>query len=251
MIIIGPSAEFVLAFADDEHLIGQRHTEWIGLGPFLEEDLALTSIAQDELGHAAGLYELVAYDEAGVDAIAFFRPAEDYRCCWLVEQPGTDWAQALARHWLYDQAELHRWEALTGSRSKQLAGLATRALREEVYHRRHGEAMVERLLSATDESRRRMVAAIDTYLPLAVALFEPVSGEGAAMAEGLVTRCTPDLLDDWWEQVAAVLTRQDLPADRPTVARDLQQGRTLRTDHFSRFHDDITEVLRIDPTGRW
>ena len=68
------STEFLLAFADDEHLIGQRHTEWIGLGPFLEEDLALASIAQDELGHAAGLYSLVTDD---LDQLAFFRVASE------------------------------------------------------------------------------------------------------------------------------------------------------------------------------
>ena len=59
--------EFLLAFADDEHLIGQQHTEWIGVAPFLEEDLAFSSIAQDELGHAAALYAIVAGDGDPVD----------------------------------------------------------------------------------------------------------------------------------------------------------------------------------------
>ena len=55
--------EFLLAFADDEHLMGQQHTEWIGVAPFLEEDLAFCSIGQDELGHAASLYAIVARSE--------------------------------------------------------------------------------------------------------------------------------------------------------------------------------------------
>ena len=53
--------EHLLALADDEHLIGQQHTEWIGVAPFLEEDLAFASIAQDELGHAAALYEVITH----------------------------------------------------------------------------------------------------------------------------------------------------------------------------------------------
>ena len=61
--------EYLLAFADDEHLIGQQHTEWIGTAPFLEEDLAFCSIAQDELGHAAALYELLG----DADELAFRR----------------------------------------------------------------------------------------------------------------------------------------------------------------------------------
>ncbi len=242
------ATEFVLAFADDEHVIGQRHTEWIGLGPFLEEDLAFASIAQDELGHAAGLYSLVT-DE--LDQLAFFRVAGEYRSCWLVEQPGTDWAHALVRHWLYDLAERHRWEAVTGSADPRLAGLAGRALREEEYHRRHAVALVDRLLSGTDESRAHMIDAIDVYLPLAVALFEPVVGEPEALADGLVTTPTPDLIDDWWDEVAETLAQHDLPVARPEVASDLQAARTIRTDHFGAMHASITEVLRIDPTGNW
>lgn len=242
------SVEFLLAFADDEHVIGQRHTEWIGLGPFLEEDLALTSIAQDELGHAAGLYSLIGDD---IDQLAFFRSADQYRCCWLVEQPGTDWAHALTRQWLYDLAERHRWEAVAGSRDSRLSGLAGRALREEAYHRRHAIALVDRLLTATEESHSRMAEALDAYLPLAVALFEPVAGEPMALDEGLVTTTSAALVELWWDEVAETLERHDLGRDRPAVAADLQAGRTERTDHFATMHDNITEVLRIDPTANW
>ena len=103
--------EHLLAFADDEHLMGQQHAEWIGVAPFLEEDLAFCSIAQDELGHAATLYELLGAD---VDVLAFGRPAAAYRSCHLVERPCADWADALVRHWLYDAAEDLRWDALAG-----------------------------------------------------------------------------------------------------------------------------------------
>ena len=246
---LSPEAiEFVLAFADDEHVIGQRHTEWIGLGPFLEEDLALTSIAQDELGHAAALYSVVSDD---VDQVAFFRDASEYRCCWLVEQPGTDWAHALVRHWLYDLSERHRWEAVGDSSVAELAGLAGRALREEAYHRRHAQVLVDRLMAGSEEARDHMIRALDAYLPLAVALFEPVSGEAAAVAEGIVTVPTRDLLEPWWAEVSSVLDDHGLTIDRPAVAPDLQEGRTVRTDHFGAMHRDITEVLRIDPTGNW
>ena len=30
--------EYLLALADDDHLMGQQHTEWIGVAPFLEEE---------------------------------------------------------------------------------------------------------------------------------------------------------------------------------------------------------------------
>jgi ring-1,2-phenylacetyl-CoA epoxidase subunit PaaC len=96
--------DYLLALADDEHLMGQQHTEWIGVAPFLEEDLAFSSIGQDELGHAVLLYELVCeldgveVTDAAVDGLAY-RAGDDYRSCALVEYQTADWAEALVRHW--------------------------------------------------------------------------------------------------------------------------------------------------------
>ena len=144
--MITPGArEVLLAFADDEHLMGQQHTEWIGVAPFLEEDLAFCSIAQDELGHAAMLYELLAEDGASTASRSDARrtstaAATSSRChC-------PDWADALARHWLYDLAEELRWEALAGSSVDEVAAVVERAQREEAYHRRHADALVRRML---------------------------------------------------------------------------------------------------------
>ena len=115
------TAEFLLAFADDEHLMGQQHTEWIGIAPFLEEDMAFASIAQDELSHAALLYAIVADngqggppDDRAIDTLAFDRSAADYRSAQIVEVACTGWAHALVRHWLYDTAEELRWSLEIG-----------------------------------------------------------------------------------------------------------------------------------------
>ncbi|MBR9782697.1 hypothetical protein GYB60_01910 [bacterium] len=111
--------EFLLAFADDEHLMGQQHAEWIGVAPFLEEDLAFCSIGQDELAHAASLYAIVAGDgdptgvvDPAIDELAFHRDPADWRSCRLVEEPSGDWGHALVRHWLYDAAEELRWDLI-------------------------------------------------------------------------------------------------------------------------------------------
>ena len=123
--MIEPAHEVLLALADDEHLMGQQHAEWIGVAPFLEEDLAFCSIAQDELGHAAALYELLG----DADQLAFRRSPEDYRSCHLVELPCPDWADALVRHWLYDEAEVLRWDALAGSSWAAVAAVVERVQR--------------------------------------------------------------------------------------------------------------------------
>src|SRR6201984_2813204 len=72
----------LLSLADDELIIGWRDSEWTGIAPMLEEDVAFSSIAQNEIGHARAVYELLSDD---ADALAFDRPPDEYRCAPLVE----------------------------------------------------------------------------------------------------------------------------------------------------------------------
>jgi ring-1,2-phenylacetyl-CoA epoxidase subunit PaaC len=249
---VGPAAAPVsnaecavlLAFADDEHLMGQRHTEWIGVAPFLEEDLAFSSIAQDELGHAAALYELVTGDPARVDDLAFGRAAADYRSCWLVEAPCMEWAQALVRHWCYDAAEELRWQALSTSTDRGVSALAERALREERYHRRHADALLD-ALAGDPVAADRIRAALDVVLPLAVGMFD--SPAGAAGADRAVVGAPlEELRAAWVGGVARRFGEVDVPAS-PTG----QHGRTVRSAPFDEVYGRMREVVSIDPGARW
>ena len=135
------AVEAVLAFADDELVLGWRDSEWTGIAPFLEEDVAFSSIAQGEIGHARALYELAAGVLGGdADALAFDREPADYRCAPFVElQLVGDWAATVARHWLYETADSIRVAALMESDWPELAGLAAKMDREEAYHRMHAQ----------------------------------------------------------------------------------------------------------------
>src|SRR5881397_1439079 len=110
----------------------------------LEEDVAFSSIAQNEIGHARALYELLSDD---ADALAFDRPIEEYRCAPFVELRLLDWGHAIARRWLYEVADELRISALNSE-----LPLAAKIDREEVYHRLHAEMWHERL---RDEPRIR------------------------------------------------------------------------------------------------
>lgn len=245
MTVSAGSREYLLALADDEHLMGQRHTEWIGVAPFLEEDLAFASIGQDELGHAAMLYELLVGDD-DLDTLALRRDPDGYRSCWLVEQECRDWSDALVRHWLYDAAEELRWELLAASPDADIAGVADRALREESFHRRHADALLDSLLTS-DAARDRLSTSLTTLLPLALGVFEPPAGETAAIEEGLVSSGLAELVDVWRSRV---VTRFG-PQDWDRVSAPDQQGRTLRSDAFGPMYDAMREVLLIDPAAVW
>ncbi len=155
-------AELLLAIADDELVLGWRDSEWTGIAPFLEEDVAFSSIAQNEIGHARALYELAA-QELGTtaDELAFDRKPDDYRCSELVELRLPEWARTIARHVLYEEADEARLARLKESDDSELASLAAKIDREEAYHRMHAQMWADRL-----EDEPRFVAALEELRPL-------------------------------------------------------------------------------------
>jgi ring-1,2-phenylacetyl-CoA epoxidase subunit PaaC len=164
------NAQELLALADDELILGWRNSEWTGIAPFLEEDVAFSSIAQTEIGHARAWYELAAKElDTDADALAFDRDPDEYRCAPLVEaRLVPDWARTIARHWLYETADAIRIEALKASDDPEVAGLAEKIDREEAYHRMHADMWADRL---RDEGRFR--GAVDELWPSALGLLEP------------------------------------------------------------------------------
>jgi ring-1,2-phenylacetyl-CoA epoxidase subunit PaaC len=266
--------EFLLAFADDEHLMGQQHTEWIGVAPFLEEDLAFSSIGQDELGHAALLYELVLEldgiepTDTAIDRIAFGRPDHDYRCCHLVEYTTSHWAEALVRHWIYDSFEEMRWRLVSYSALPKLASIARKALQEEAFHRRHADALLDKLLAAP-EARARILEALEAVAPLVPGLCEGTAGEVAAVEGGVATGPTAGLLEPLvrhaeqrFGRAAAGALTNDGSADglgAGAAAGALgsggsvngQAGRTRRSGSFEPLMTRMREVLDYDPEAVW
>ena len=116
-------AQLLLSLADDELILGWRDSEWTGIAPTLEEDVAFSSIAQNEIGHARALYELAAAElGTDADALAFDREPDEYRCAPLVELRLLDWAHTIARRYLYEEADRMRIDALMRSDDARARG---------------------------------------------------------------------------------------------------------------------------------
>src|SRR5213078_1250034 len=144
-----------LEIADDELILGWRNSEWTGIAPLLEEDVAFSSIAQNEIGPAREL-------GTTADELAFDRRPDEYRCSRLVElRLVPDWAATIARHHLYETADEERIAALKQSDDPEIAGLAAKIDREEAYHRMHAQMWFERL-----QDEARFQAALDELRPL-------------------------------------------------------------------------------------
>ena len=200
--------ELLLGLADDELVIGWRDSEWTGIAPVLEEDVAFSSIAQNEIGHARAVYELLTDD---ADALAFDRTLTEYRCAPLVELRLLDWAHTIARRWLYEEADRIRIAALRADTDPAVAGLAAKIDREEAYHRMHAEMWHERL---RDEPR--FADAVADLWPYALGVLEPEQRAELARRVGLpevvaVERGThTDELAELWNEMTMV--RRSAPA---------------------------------------
>jgi ring-1,2-phenylacetyl-CoA epoxidase subunit PaaC len=217
----------VLAAADDELILGWRDSEWTGIAPSLEEDVAFSSIAQNEIGHARALYELAARELGGdADALAFDRRLEDYRCCPFVELRRLDWADTIARHWLYETADAVRVADLTQSDWSELAGLARKIEREEAYHRLHADMWVARLGAGAE--RARLQASIEALWPYAL-----------GMLEG-------GLRERFRERVAGRLAWFDVGGE-PAEA----QARGAHTPELAPLWEEMTMVRRSVPGAQW
>ncbi|RIH83117.1 1,2-phenylacetyl-CoA epoxidase, subunit C [Meiothermus luteus] len=236
------------ALGDDELILAHRNSEWVGHGPILEEDIALANIVQDELGHATLWYGLrKELDGSDPDQLAFFRDANEYRCCELVELPKGDWAFTMLRQYLFDLYEALWLEAAQHSAYKPLAEAAQKIIREERFHLQHTRAWVERLGLGTEESNRRLQQALNFQWGYAQQLFVPIPGEELLVAEGIVPELGP-IRERWLELVTRHLQNADLklpinPGYQPT-------SRAYHTEHLWSILAEMQSTARWEPEAK-
>ena len=243
--------ELLLTMADDEFISGFTDSEWTGIAPLLEEDVAISSIAQDELGHARALYQLLAEvrdDGRDEDAIAYDREPDEYRHARLLDNERGDWADTIARRFLYELADEARLTSI-GPGYRPLADLVDKLRREERYHRMHVVAWVERLANGGPDARARLETALATQGLDAPSVFAPLEGEQALLDAGILTRSMPAAEAAWRADLTTVLVPLGLslpPSVEPTAAS--------RRDHSAAFRwlwTEFTSVRRSEGGATW
>lgn len=242
-------AQKLLAMADDELILAHRNSEWTGHGPILEEDIAFTNMALDEMGHAATWYRLrqELTGEDG-DTAVFFRTAADYRNVQMMELPKGDWAFSMLRQYLFDVYERVHLDQLAATAYRPLAEAAAKIRTEEIYHLRHTQTWVRRLGLGTEESHRRMQNALDQLWPFAQQLFVPLPIEDLLSTEVLTTPLDT-LHHEWWQ-----ITTQHLADSGLETPPDNTPPTTNRADHTEYLVSLLAEmqsVARLDPEAKW
>ncbi len=241
--------ELLLSVADDEFIIGFWDSEWTGIAPMLEEDVATSSIAQDEIGHARALYEmLAALTDGDADRIAYGRDADGFRHASLLNHARGDWAFSVARRYLYETADAVRLAALARSSDPSLAALTAKMRREETYHLLHADAWLRRLAEGGPEGRDRLAAALIALWPDAQDVFAPLASEEELLRSGLLPEPMRALHAEWQSQVRPIL--EPIVGDLPTLTPS-PDGRTRRTDDFRWLHGEFTAVSRSEAGASW
>lgn len=207
-----PRLGLLLALADDELIIGHRHSEWTGWAPHIEEDLAFSSIAQDEMAHARLLLGLAKplLDGRDEDSLALGRQPDEYLNAVLCERPNGDWGYSVARHYLYDTADAVRLDALASSNWTELADVVKVLQLEEAYHLDHARVWFRRLAEGPVTGRQRLADGLSAAIGEAVALFEPLPGEGELVSSGVLPRSNEEMLAGWLGELGEELERASL-----------------------------------------
>ncbi len=242
--------DLLYQLADDDLVIGHRASEWLGLAPEIEEDVAFSSISQDEVGHATFYYGLLSeLGEGSPDQLAFDRAVEERRNAVLLERENGDWAHTIVRHYFYDVFEDVRLRALEQSSYVPLRQGAMKIRREEYYHQIHHELWFQRLLKAGGEAGERMLRAIEQLWDDVDGLFDLGPRAGELVSFGILPTTAADLKQAWQQRIEAVLagTGVALPDRASAGAAD----RAHHTESLRTLLATMAEVHNIDKAAAW
>lgn len=243
--------ELLYKMADDLLIIGHRNSEWTGLGPILEEDIAFSSMAQDKLGQAQALYALLHdLGEQDPDTVAFSRGAGSFHNCQFVELPNEDYAFSTIRHFLYDHADQLRFNALANSTFEPVAKVARKVKGELKYHIFHADTWVLKLGKADEISHAKMQSALNDAWNYALGIFEPGDFEKELIADGVFPG--EDALKKMWlETITPILEKATLKIPGGDQSPKSGGRKGYHTEHLEPLVVEMGEVFRLDPAAEW
>ena len=238
---------YTLHLADNALILGQRNAEWCGHGPVLEQDIAITNISLDLIGQARNFYQYTATligNDATEDSLAYLRKEREFKNCLLVEQPNGDWAQTILRQYLFSQYQYLLFEQLQNNKDEQVAAIATKSLKEITYHLRWSNEWIIRLGDGTEESRNRMLKAIDELWRYTGELFIPVDYELESGVDFI------KLKETWLNKIKEVFSEAGLTVpEKVFMHSGGKEGK--HTEHLGYILTELQYLQRTYPGCEW
>jgi ring-1,2-phenylacetyl-CoA epoxidase subunit PaaC len=243
--------DYACRLGDDSLILGQRLSEWCGHAPMLEVDLSLANIGLDLIGQATHFLGIAGEAEGAgrdADALAFHRDVLDFRNCLMVEQPNGDFAQTIARQFLFSNAQLLQFHMLSQSKHAGLAAVAAKAVKETAYHVRFANEWVVRLGDGTAESRARIDAALEFLWRFNDEIF--VADPPRALIEAGIAVDMRPLRMEWAMRIAKVL--QEATLDVPQPRRGIMGGRDgHHSEQLGHLLTEMQFLQRAYPGAKW
>jgi ring-1,2-phenylacetyl-CoA epoxidase subunit PaaC len=247
--------------ADDDFILAYRGSEWLGLAPHIEEDVAFSSINQDTMGHATMYYQLLEeLGEGNQDSLAHARPSNQRKNAILLEEvngpgdyltePRYDWAFAVVRHYFYSAAKKVRIDSLKNSSYEPLADLAIKINTELYYHLLHWKTWFLQLMNAGGEAEVRMKEAMEKVLDefQGVLALGPEGKEMSVM--GLIEG--EEILTKRWELSLQPVFQSANLAFPPKTGMKKGDGRQgEHTSDLDQALSTLSEVYNSDPAAIW
>jgi ring-1,2-phenylacetyl-CoA epoxidase subunit PaaC len=254
--------ELLFQLADDDFIHSYRGSEWLGLAPHIEEDVATSSITQDTMGHAAIFYQLLEeLGEGNANQLAHDRPANARRNAiilelvngpgYYMEEPDYDWAFAVVRNYFYTQAKMIKIQSLHSSSYEPLAEVAAKVQMELYYHLMHWKTWFVQLLgSGHEEAVSRMKAAIEKTLQDFQGVFSLGEHRNKIVQQGLI-ESEAVLLNKWNQAVAPVLKSVGLqgPIEVGMAQGDGRNGK--HTEDLEKALETLSEVYASNKAASW
>lgn len=244
--------DYTLQLADNALIIGHRNSEWCGHGPVLEQDIAISNIALDFIGQARNFYQYAAElagNNATEDSLAFLRDVPEYKNVLITELPNGDWAQTTLRQFLFSTYQYYFYQQLQNSSDTRLAAIAAKSLKEVTYHLRWSSEWVIRLGDGTEESKQRLLTAVDELWNFTGELFLPAAYETALLKENIGVDLSI-IREQWHQKVQEVFAEATIQIPEKSWAQ--QGGKTgIHTEHLGYILAEMQFLQRAYPGAEW
>lgn len=247
-----PLFRFVLGLADDSVVLSHRLSEWCSNGPYLEEDIALSNVALDYIGRARMFYQYAAQIEGEnrtEDDLAYLRDERQFTNLLIHELPKGDFAFTMVRQFLLDAFYYFYLPKLQHSNDQTVAAIASKAVKETEYHLKRSEPWIRQLSEGTEESRKRIMLALDELKDFVGELFHMTDWESELVEQGIaVDRAT--IQKDWDEYVQSFLSESQISFNDAQL--QIRGGRNgIHTEHLGHMLSDMQYVQRTYPGMQW
>jgi ring-1,2-phenylacetyl-CoA epoxidase subunit PaaC len=243
---------YLVRLGDDSLILGQRISEWSGKAPSVEVDLSISNIALDLIGQAthflayAGKVEGKGRDG---DQLAFYRDVLDFENCLIVEQPNGDFAQTMARQFLFSTWQKMRFDRLIASKDETISAIAAKAVKEVAYHSDLSAEWIIRLGDGTEESHRRTQAGLEWHWRFVDELFACDEVDDAMISAGIGAD-PMGFRADYDARISSVLSQATLSV--PAARRAVTGGRSGRhSEHLGHILSEMQFLPRAYPDAKW